>query len=199
MNDLVKKFVDEGHILPIQLILLVANIYVVEKCQLNNYLLLSLILVLSTLVLQTIRRRFRLLYPFNVILKRPADHWDTHYLRIVFLLSTTFLILGVCLAYEDRFAAFNKTIGKNIHFLILIIIVLIPIFFWMCSNLLNKKLADKLKSEGSSFDIGECPSCGKKAALYERSVSNEKEIVVDIKCLKCDWTKEYKISASIGS
>jgi len=183
MNELIKLFSEKGFLFPIQAIIIAANVYFVSKSEMNHDFLLSLILVLSTLVLQTFRRRFLLLYPINLPMnRRSSAHIDTYYLRIVLILSMLFLVLGVSLTFQERFAEFNTWIGKYLLYFILLFLVIAPFPFWLFSKQLNEAIANKLKRGGSSFSMEACPFCCKPSALYERSIIDKGKIKVNIQC-----------------
>lgn len=199
MNELIKLFFEKGFLFPIQAILIAADVYFVAKSELNNYLLLSLILVISTIVLQTVRRRFLLLYPVNLPMNgRSSVHIDTYYLRVVLILSTLFLVLGVSLAYQARFYAFDYWVGKLLPYSIPIFLVLAPLLFWFNSVRLNDAIAEKLKEDGPSLSMKRCPFCSSQSALHECKIKDKNNVDVKIQCLKCGKSASYQLSANIG-
>ena len=199
MSELIRLIAEKWQLFPIQIIIIVVNVYLVVKSELNYCLLLSLVLVLSTVVLQTVRRRFLLLYPVNLTMnRRSSAHADTYYLRVILILSTLFLTIGFSLINQDRFIGLDNLIGKLLPYSVILFIVVAPLIFCFLSERINEAIAQKLKNAGPSLSIEECPFCSEKFALYERTIISKEKIGVKIKCLKCDKSTLYELSANIG-
>lgn len=199
MNDLIKSFVEKGLLFPVQAIIIAADLYFISKGNLNHYLLLSLILILSTIVLQAVKRRFMLLFPgFPLMGGRSSAHIDTYYLRAIFILSMLFFTLGVCLQYHDRFKAFDNLIGKFIPYAVVIFIIIVPIIFCWSSGKIREAIANKLKKDGPFLSLNDCPFCSSKSAIQENRVVDKNRIAVKTHCLKCEKSTEYEISVNIG-
>ena len=199
MNELIKAFSEKGFLFPVQALILAADVYFVVKSNTNHYLLLSLILIASTIVLQAVRRRFMLSYPVNICMGgRSSAHIDTYYLRGVFVLSMLFLVLGLSLEYHERFKELDIIIGKHLLCLIIFFIVIVPILFCVFSGKLRKLIANKLKKGGSHIFLNSCPLCSSPSAIQENRIVDENRVSIKTTCLKCGKSAEYEISANIG-
>lgn len=199
MNELIKAFVEKGFLFPIQALIIAADVYFVAKSDLNHYLLLSLILILSTIVLQAVIRRFMLSYPVTIPMGgRSSAHIDTYYLKGVFVLSMLFLLLGVCFEYHERFKTLDAIIGKLLPYSIAFFIVIAPILFCLFSGKLRKAIACKLKKGGPYLFLNNCFLCSSQSAIQENSIIDENRIAIKTHCLKCGKSAEYEISANIG-
>lgn len=198
MNELIKLFVKEGLLLPVQAIIIITDIYFITIDKLNNYILLSLILILSTIVLQTVRRRFLLLYPFNLPMGRPSAHIDTYYLRLVLIASMLFLVLGLCFAYQSIFIELDKWVKEFIPYSIVVFIVTIPILFWLSSERINISIANKIKKKGPNVTINDCFFCNSHSSIQETNIVDKNKISIKTQCLKCGKSEEYELSANIG-
>ncbi len=198
MNELIKFFSERGLLLPIQAIIIIANIYLLTKDKCNNYLLLSLILILSTVVLQAVRRRFLLLYPFNFPMGRPSVHVDTYYLRIVLITSMLFMIFGVCQAYYSYFIDLNEWLKVAIPYSIVGFIIVFPLLFMLTSERINELIANKIKEKGPNLSISDCPFCLSRSSIQENNIIDKNRISVKTNCLKCGKKSEYEITTNIG-
>ena len=198
MSELIKFFAERGLLFPIQAIIIIANVYLFAKDKFSNYLLLSLVFILSTIVLQAVRRRFLLLYPFNFRTNRESVHIDTYYLRIVLIASMLFLILGICQAYYSYFLEFDKLLRFAIPYTIVVVIIVVPLIFMFASEKLNDLIADKLKNKGPNLTLDNCPFCLSPSSIKETKIFSKDKAHIETNCLKCGKNAKYEITLRIG-
>jgi len=160
--------------LTIQGIIISINAILFFKDILNNYLLISSIVILSLFMLQAINHRFLLLNPVNMFMKKFVPSGDTYLLKFLIILSIIFLFFGVgqVLEYFQFNLANLAVMISGIFFLILL-----PLFWFVCGyKLVRNSIVKKLK-KGPYVFKGNCPICNQYA-----------EISHEVR----DWNKGYE-------
>ena len=120
----------------IQGIILGSDIYLISHAQLtNNWILLSILCILSVFALQTTTPRFIYLFPVSNGTK--TTYWDTHFLRFGIILSASFLFIGLQQKYSVLVSWWFVSAG-------IFLIIILPLIFDFC---LNEKIELKLNKK----------------------------------------------------
>lgn len=199
MNELIKLLVGQGLLFPLQAILIAVNCYVFSKDKFNIFLIYSLLLIFSTLVLQLVRRRFLLLYPFNSESGRESSHIDTYYLRAIVIISSVLLVVGLT-SPTTHFSEIKESLFFSlIPVMALLLLGLIPCAFWLFSKELNKMIANKLKKDGPRTFVSQCNYCGLNSCIQENLIITENKIKISRKCNAClKEEPSYEVFTNIG-
>ena len=196
MSEIIKLLLDQGLLFPLQIIILIIDAYLFVKGKFNGYVLLSLVLIISTFVLQTIRRRFLLLYPRNNWVGRESSEIDTYYLRLIIILSACFSLIGYFSSYSASIDRWGVFIKSYLPFIIAITIGLMPCLFWIFSDRIDKRVAEKLKSYGPNISVISCPCCEYPYAIQKNEVIHKNLGKISFQCDHCNNVRE--ITLNIG-
>ena len=199
MNELIKLIASQGLIFPLQSIILIIDILLFIKGKANIYVVFSALLIFSIFVLQLVRRRFLLLFPFNSTAGCESSHIDTYYLRLIAIISTFLTIIGLI-----ETSSVNSPLEQSYYYRLLplftvIFIGLIPGIFWLLSEKLNQMIANKLKQKGPNKILTQCNYCGKNTCIQENHIIDKNRVKIKRKCHYCDKVEqEYEIFTNIG-
>lgn len=148
----------------IQSIILGSDIYLISHTGLtNNWILFSILCILSIFALQTTTTRF--IYLFPVVNGTNATYWDTHLLRLGIILSASFLYIAIQQKYPELVSWWFVAFG-------IFFVFILPLIFNFC---LNKKIELKLHKKYQqkiSIDIRDAQG-NRRGAM---SISNNKLI-----------------------
>jgi hypothetical protein len=202
MGEIVKMFINQGLLSPIQLVILIIDAYLLLTGHHNSFVLLSFLVIISTFVLQAVKGRFLLLLPKNNWVGRESSEIDTYYLRSIIILSTLFVCIGVFVAYLININRWVHVLEENLkHFLPIagfIFIVIIPVVFWIFSERIDKRVATKLKRYGPYTFVRQCPFCSKGFALQTNEVIDRNRGRSRLICSQCQVEEEREVSLNIG-
>jgi len=199
MNELIKLIASQGLIFPLQSIILIIDVLLFTKGKANIYVVYSALLIFSIFVLQLVRRRFLLLFPFNSTAGCESSHIDTYYLRFIAIISTFLTIIGLI-----ETSAINPPLEQSCYYKLLplltvIFIIIIPGIFWLLSEKLNQMIANKLKLKGPNKVLTECNYCGRNTCIQENHIIDKNKVKIKRKCHFCEKIEpEYEIFTNIG-
>lgn len=195
MNFL-KALTDNGYIFPIQAIILLIDGYLISTKNYNGWVYLSSILIISTFVLQAVRRRFFMFHPRNNSVGRESAHIDTWYLRLVIIVATLSALMGWTNTSIGYPLCFNF-IRTNIFIIGFIFIVIIPVIFWFLTDRINTWIANKLIRFGPNRNRDRCPACN-RFALYTYEVIDKNTVREHVHCNSCQYDDEWQTTTCIG-
>jgi len=164
----------------------------------NVFLLISAVIILSLFILQSISRRFLLLFPYNQIMNVEIQSIDTHILR-VFLITSIFCFFIGLINFKVCNQIFIDIDANLLCFFYLLFIFFISFFFlifvpiiWILflREMTIKQIVNKLKKTKFEREI-HCPvrSCDGKAKL-KRNVLSRFSYIEIIQCEKCGFKIE---------
>lgn len=200
MNEIIKLLLTEGLVFPLQIIILIIDAYLVLNTKSNGYVLLSLVLIFSIFVLQTVRRRFLLLYPKQQWAGYESAEIDTYYLRGIVILSAFSSLMGLFSSYTNSMPKWAIILESYIPIplISLLTIVIIPCFFCLFSNLINDRIAKKLKSHGPYISVVTCHCCKYPYAIQKREVIHKNLGKITFKCEHCNNDIVREVTLPIG-
>jgi hypothetical protein len=198
MNEIIKLLLDQGLLFPLQTIIIIIDAYLIVKEKSNGFVLLSVILVLSTFVLQLVRRRFLLLYPRNNWVGRESTSIDTFYLRIVIIISACSSLIGCFSVNCTTIESLDAFIESYLPWIIPITVGLIPGIFWFSSSAIDDRIAEKLKKYGPKISIVSCPCCEYPYAIQKKEVLHKNLGRVSFQCEHCKNDVTREITLNIG-
>ncbi len=171
----------------------------------NVFLLISAIIILSLFILQSVSRRFLLLYPYNQFMNVETPSIDTYILKIFLITSIFFFLIGlldlkIC---NIIFSNVDRTLLCCILLffiisVVLIFLIFIPIIWLFCLRKKSiKKVVDLLKNTKFEQTIP-CPKCCGGKAKRIRKVLDRKSGMVITQCEKCGYKREEDVKFIIA-
>lgn len=202
MNEIIKSLIEEGLIFPAQIVLLVINAYFLINGP-NYFILLSSIILLSIFVLQSVRRRFLLLFPKNGFAYRNTSSLDTFYLKLIIIASTFLSVTGIALKILNKSLIFDSINQCEYWYLwygipAVIFLLAAPIFFWRKSEWINDRIANDLKNYGSHTFSRKCVFSGSHYCIQENEVIDKNTGKIKFSCPICEKTFEQIVALNIG-
>ena len=180
----------------IQGIALSVNVSFLLKGQSNTYFYASIVLILSLYVLQAIHRRFLMLYPVNIPLKRPSPHVDTFISRGFIWLSYLLLFFGIYSSSHPFFPVLQEV--WLISFIVTGLLML-PLVFWVLSSIgfIQGLIAKQLSKKPFVAQLQNCPHCNSSNAEIRREIMTRTEMKEIISCSNCNGS-EIIVPINIG-
>lgn len=204
MSELIRMLRNEGLATPIQVIVLVIDGYLISSGNVGGFASVSIVIILSTFVLQAVRGRFLLLYPRNNWAGRESSEIDTYYLRSIIIAVTLFTIMalffGLLETPDPRLSQLDAALLRPDVLVTLAVLfdVLIPFMFGTSFNTINDRIAKKLKNNGPWISLSKCPFCRNSFAVEIHEIVNRSQGYFNLKCESCGKVEMHRVSLNIG-
>ncbi|MFC2069435.1 hypothetical protein ACFLTP_10605 [Chloroflexota bacterium] len=201
MADGLGSLIQRGLLLPLQALLLIIDGYFIIAEEINSWILLSSIFVLSIFVLQSVRVRFLWLYPYNKFVDRPSPEIDTYYLRVIIILATLVTVLGIPTALDYHLDLWwDKDFIACLPIIGIILVVVVPALFWIFSKYMNKRIANKLRSKGPNLKVTNCLQCHKNSHEEKREIIDQHMGSITMSCINCHYqSMKYLVPLNVGN
>jgi hypothetical protein len=185
----------------VQTSLLGLNFLLISQKIINSFILISVCIVFSLFILQSVHHRFIYFNPINQHVQVPTPHFDTFFLYIFTFLAGGFLFLGISSHYEvDPLPCYDEYLKDYILWIFGVMAIALPLFFYIAGRgLITYLITKKIKSKTLTYQTA-CNDCGKAGALYEHVILHWNDLRVRKTCKHCNDGKtiEYKTNARIG-
>jgi len=190
--------------------IILGNIAILAQKGLNGFLIFSGLIIITLFILQSLSRRFFLLFPINRFMNEPVPSIDTYLIKILSFLFLLSFFLGLLIAHEYPsciLIEIEKFLLSKLVILItvLVFLVLLPGFWLVCLEKFSKKsITNKLKRSEYKYcpdPFKLCPNC-QKILIAENIVTsdNEEKIIVKtiFSCENCGEKFECPVKLNIA-
>lgn len=206
MSELFQMLRNEGLATPFQAIVLVIDAYLIVTGidNASGFMFVLVILIASTLVLQSVRGRFLLLNPQNAFVARATAAIDTYTLRAMIIVAIFFavvaLYLGVVAPQIPWLMRIDGFLSRPAVLLVLgsSLILAAPVIFWAISDRLNNGIAEKLKNCGPLINACWCPFCNRSFAIIIHEIKDRSHGQISLLCELCGRAERYNVPLNIG-
>ncbi len=177
------------------------NFLLISQKIINSYILISVCIVFSLFLLQSVHHRFIYFNPVNQHIQVRTPHFDTFLLYLFTFLAGGFLFLGISSYYDiEPLSYYDEYLQDYILWIFGVLSIILPLFFYFYGrSLITRLITKKIKSKKLTYQTV-CNDCGKEGAIYEHIVLDWNDLRVRKTCQNCNEgkTKEYTTNARIG-